>query len=168
MLESLEQRICLTVTTSFDAGVLTVTGDHADDLVHIVADHHGNVVVSDAHHTLATVPAHDLVRIDVNLGPGNDSLGVGGVFAPMVIHGGDGNDVLTGGSSHDQIFGDAGDDQINAADGVIDLVDGGSGNDSATVDFHDEVHNVEHVSFGHQGGLVAFAQDFFDEGSASA
>jgi hypothetical protein len=48
-----------------------------------------------------------------------------------------------------------------------DLVDGGSGNDSATVDFHDEVHNVEHISFGHHGGHIAFAQDFFDEGSAT-
>jgi Ca2+-binding RTX toxin-like protein len=168
MFESLDRRIFLSVTTSFNAGVLTVSGDHADDLVHIVGDHHGNVVVSDAHHTLITVSAHDLVRIDVNLGPGNDGLGVGDVFVPMVIHGGDGNDLLTGGGGHDQIFGDAGDDQINAADGVIDLVDGGTGNDSATVDFHDEVHNVEHIQFGHHGGHVAFAEDIFDEGSALA
>jgi Ca2+-binding RTX toxin-like protein len=152
MLESLEHRTLLTVTTSFQNGVLTVTGDHADDIVHIVADGHGSIVVSDAHHILRTVSVHDLVQTNVNLGLGNDQLGVGGVLAPMNIHGGDGNDVLTGGSGHDQIFGDAGDDVIYADDGAVDLVDGGAGTDTAVVDFHDEVHNVEHIHFGHHDG----------------
>jgi len=159
MLESLEQRICLSVTTSFQNGVLTVTGDHADDLVHIVADGHGSVVVSDAHHVLRTVSVHDLVRVDVDLGMGNDQLGVGGVLVPMNIHGGDGNDLLTGGSGHDQIFGDAGDDQIYADDGTVDLVDGGAGNDIAIVDAHDEVHNVEHIQFGHHDGHTELVQE---------
>ena len=63
---------------------------------------------------------------------GNDSL-----------FGGDGNDTLDGGSGADSLAGQAGNDRLLARDGVIDIVDGGAGTDSAQVDSNDKRTSIE-------------------------
>jgi len=63
---------------------------------------------------------------------GNDSL-----------FGGDGNDTLDGGGGADSLVGQAGNDRLQARDGVIDVVDGGAGSDSAQVDKTDKRTSIE-------------------------
>ncbi|HEV8290406.1 MAG TPA: calcium-binding protein [Tepidisphaeraceae bacterium] len=63
---------------------------------------------------------------------GNDSL-----------FGGDGNDTLEGGGGADSLSGQAGNDRLLARDGVIDIVDGGAGTDSAQVDKTDKRTSIE-------------------------
>jgi Ca2+-binding RTX toxin-like protein len=156
MLQPLEPRRMFSVTASFAGGVLTVMSDHAADQVLIGTDNHGQVFVHAAHHVILAVPAHHVTSIQVGLGAGDDALETqASVHAPMNIHGGLGNDTLRGGSGHDMIFGDDGNDLIYADDGVVDDVDGGAGIDTAVVDHHDSVHNVEHIH--HHGGHHHFA-----------
>jgi Ca2+-binding RTX toxin-like protein len=59
------------------------------------------------------------------------------------LFGGDGNDTLDGGAGADQLVGQAGNDRFYARDGVIDIVDGGSGTDSAQVDKTDKRTSIE-------------------------
>jgi Ca2+-binding RTX toxin-like protein len=62
------------------------------------------------------------------------------------LSGGDGNDSLYGGFDRDRLQGGAGDDRISAYDGVADLVDCGSGFDTAEVDRRDIVRNCERTT----------------------
>ena len=158
MLQPLEPRRLFSVTTSLSAGVLTVTSDGASDHVRITT-HHGDYFVYSGHHLVAAI--HDLNSIVVNLNGGDDSLDTdSSVHAPMQISGGHGNDVLRAGSGHDLISGNDGDDLIYADDGVADNVDGGAGTDSAFVDHHDTVHNVEHIHHhGHHHHDAKFRDD---------
>lgn len=151
MLQALESRRMLTVTANLTAGVLNVNSDHDSDQVILATNDHGQIVVQAGfHHTILAVSTHDVSSINVNLGIGNDSLDTSAhINQPMNIHGGAGNDTVRAGSGHDMIFGDEGDDLIYSDDGVADNVDGGDGNDTAFVDAHDTVHNVEHVLFHH-------------------
>jgi Ca2+-binding RTX toxin-like protein len=149
MFETLEARRFLTVTASFNAGVLAVTSDGTGDHVLIGRDNHHRIFVHADHHVVLDVPENHVTRITVDLGGGNDALATQHIHAPMTIHGGPGNDVLVGGTGHDMIFGDDGDDQITSNDGVVDTVDGGAGHDTALVDHVDHLTNVEHVHFGH-------------------
>ena len=149
MLETLEARRFLTVTATFNSGVLTVTSDGASDHVLIGRDNHHRIFVHADHHVVLAVPESNVTRILVDLGGGNDALVPQHIHAPMTVHGGPGNDALVAGGGHDMIFGDDGDDQITSNDGVIDVVDGGAGHDTALVDHVDHVTNVEHVHFGH-------------------
>jgi uncharacterized delta-60 repeat protein len=68
------------------------------------------------------------------------------------IHGGDGADTLhgDGGSDHvygdagkDRLFGDAGNDHLYSVDSSIDIVSGGSGNDSAQIDHKDQYSSIQ-------------------------
>jgi Ca2+-binding RTX toxin-like protein len=61
------------------------------------------------------------------------------------LSGGDGNDTLNGGGGADQLFGQGGADRLEARDGVIDIVDGGQGSDSAQVDGNDKRTSIETV-----------------------
>jgi Ca2+-binding RTX toxin-like protein len=162
MFEALESRRLFAVTATFSAGVLTITSDHASDHVSIRTTH-GDLFVYSGHHLVAAV--HDVDAIVVNLNGGDDSLSTeAGVHAPMTIRGGAGNDVLVAGSGHDMISGDEGDDQITSNDGVVDMVDGGAGNDTALVDHVDHVTNVEHVHHGgHHHHHFAIASDKNDD-----
>ena len=146
MIESLERRQLMAVTTGFASGVLTVTSDHASDSVFIGRNDHGQVFVQVGHHVLRAVSAAQVGSIRVSLGAGNDVLTTAhSVNKPMVIRGGAGNDVLQGGSGHDRIFGDEGDDLLKSQDGVRDTLDGGWGNDTAYSDGVDIVTATEHV-----------------------
>ncbi|HEV8607253.1 MAG TPA: calcium-binding protein [Tepidisphaeraceae bacterium] len=59
------------------------------------------------------------------------------------LFGGDGNDTLDGGGGADQLSGQGGNDRLLARDGVIDIVDGGAGSDSAQVDGNDKRTSIE-------------------------
>jgi Ca2+-binding RTX toxin-like protein len=76
-------------------------------------------------------------------GRGNDRLnGSGGNDC---VSGEVGNDKLSGGGGKDKLKGGGGKDKVKAADGKRDKVNCGSGEDSATVDPKDRVHNCEEV-----------------------
>jgi Ca2+-binding RTX toxin-like protein len=63
-----------------------------------------------------------------------------------VIRCGAGNDRIDGGFGEDDLFGGGGNDTISAADGRVDLVDCGEGDDTAYVDkLDDPVVNCENV-----------------------
>jgi Ca2+-binding RTX toxin-like protein len=79
----------------------------------------------------------------LNGGAGNDKL-VGGPGNDR-LSGGPGRDSLTGGTGTDTLTGGAGADTINAADGKRDVVNCGSGKDSAHVDKRDKVRGCEKV-----------------------
>jgi len=65
-------------------------------------------------------------------GTGDDDLA--GRSGNDLLDGGAGRDRLAGGSGRDRIFGGAGNDAILALDGRADVVDGGAGTDTATLD----------------------------------
>ncbi len=75
---------------------------------------------------------------------GNDTI-LGGAGDDR-LYGGNGNDVITGGSGADRIDAGPGSDTVNAADGERDVINCGSGDDHATVDKVDIVHNCELVT----------------------
>jgi Ca2+-binding RTX toxin-like protein len=61
----------------------------------------------------------------------NSFFGLGGV------------DTINPGTGSDRVFGDAGNDILQVKDGTDDIVNGGSGTDTATVDPFDELASVE-------------------------
>jgi Tol biopolymer transport system component len=69
-------------------------------------------------------------RIDGN--GGNDTI-LGGAGDDR-LYGGSGNDVITGGPGADKVYGGAGSDSIDVADGELDHVDCGTGNDRVIAD----------------------------------
>jgi len=77
---------------------------------------------------------------------GDDKLGGGA--GGDVVYGKRGADLVRGGRGADDLFGSRGNDVIDAADGRLDWVDCGSGNeDRASVDEPDQVHkNCEIVN----------------------
>jgi hypothetical protein len=81
---------------------------------------------------------------DVVCGLGGDDtlIGLGG---DDTLAGGDGNDYLAGGLGRDRLIGGPGDDTFDARDGGLsDLVQGGNGFDTASVDGPvDQLHGVE-------------------------
>ena len=83
-------------------------------------------------------PGHTVV---CGLGGDDKIFGSGG---NDVLIGGPGNDYIDGSAGHDVILGGPGNDTIRAFDGMKDVVDGGTGVDSAWTDMVDTVRNVEH------------------------
>lgn len=76
-------------------------------------------------------------------GRGNDRLnGSGG---DDCVSGEAGNDKLSGGGGKDKVKGGGGKDKVKAADGKKDKVNCGGGDDRATVDPEDRVHNCEEI-----------------------
>jgi Ca2+-binding RTX toxin-like protein len=141
MIERLENRRLLSVTTSFSGGVLTVTGDADANNVSIVRGGTENtqllVRVGDA--TIRTLTYAEVNSITVNLLGGNDTLRTGeNVVKPMNVSGGEGADNLQTGGGNDIVHGNAGNDTLNGSagnDGLFgddnnDTMNGGSGADS--------------------------------------
>jgi Ca2+-binding RTX toxin-like protein len=113
-------------------------------------------------------------------GGGNDQLfggdnkdSLGGGLGKDVLHGGAGRDAMSGSYQHDELrggpardylhdthghdvlMGGNGRDCFYAADGHPDVVLGGPGSDTATVDGEDIVHGVEHLKYVAPGGPPA-------------
>jgi hypothetical protein len=61
------------------------------------------------------------------------------------VYGDGGNDTLVGGAGRDGIFGGTGNDRLSSVDGARDIVDCGSGKDTATVDRFDVARGCERV-----------------------
>jgi Ca2+-binding RTX toxin-like protein len=77
----------------------------------------------------------DVVRSDIENargGDGDDT--ITGNASANGLFGGAGNDAITGGAGSDTLRGEAGNDILAANDTIQDIVDGGDGNDSASVD----------------------------------
>src|SRR6478752_2957315 len=93
MFERLEGRRLLSVSATFASGVLTVTGDSAD-----------NHVVKNSDTVIKTINYADLKQIKVSLLGGNDTLDIGpNITTPSTLSGGDGNDSIQGGAGNDTV-----------------------------------------------------------------
>jgi hypothetical protein len=79
---------------------------------------------------------------DVVIAGAGDDVVVGG-SGNDVLQGGPGSDQLLGGSGYDQLSGGAGKDSLSARDHRSDVVVGGPGQDSATLDKADRVVSIE-------------------------
>jgi len=93
--------------------------------------------------TTTNVAVADITNgITVDAGAGDDRVSIGrGVTASATINGGDGNDDLSGGNGDDTIDGGAGNDHIRGGAGA-DVLKGGAGDD--TINARDgEVHTVD-------------------------
>ena len=140
MIERLEERRFLTVTASFSAGVMTVTGDADANRVSIGRNlDTGQLVVRSADTTIGSAPYADVTSIVVNLLGGEDRLSTAAnVARPMTVNGGEGSDSLQTAAGNDIVHGNAGNDSINTGagndqvfgDDNNDTMDGGPGADN--------------------------------------
>ena len=151
----------MAIKANFIAGLLSVTGDNADDAIAITRDAAGQILINGgAISVQGDQPTlTNTTQIDVFGGNGNDTISLdniappaGQALPPATLFGGNGNDMLTGGGGNDMLFGGNGDDTViggkgsdtaflgngndtfiwNPGDGN-DIVDGGRGFD--TLDF---------------------------------
>jgi Ca2+-binding RTX toxin-like protein len=123
-------------TATFGAGVLSVTGDSADNSIVITRDATGRILVNGG--AIAVVGGTPTVAntslIQVFGLAGNDSIAlneVNGALPKAQLFGGDGNDILTGGSGNDELSGQPGNDTL-LGKGGNDLLFGGSADDTLT------------------------------------
>jgi Ca2+-binding RTX toxin-like protein len=139
MLERLETRRLLSVTTTFSNHVLTISGDANANVIDLSRTTNTNqLVVKSGNTTIRTVAYNDVEKIYIALQGGADVLTTAASIGKgMNIIGGEGNDKLNGGSGPDLIKGNAGNDVINGNGGADqlygdedqDLIDGGAGAD---------------------------------------
>lgn len=136
--ESLDERVLPSVSAVFSqpAGLLTVTGDAADNTITISRDAAGTIFVNGGAVSIrgGTATIANTTIISVSGLAGNDIISLdetNGFLPKALLFGGDGNDTLTGGSGNDQLFGQNGDD-ILLGKGGDDLLSGGAGNDTLT------------------------------------
>jgi Ca2+-binding RTX toxin-like protein len=123
-------------TATFSAGVLTVTGDSADNTITLSRDAAGRILVNNGAISVVggtpTIANTSLLRVLAQ--GGNDVVTiseVNGALPAANLFGAAGNDVLTGGSGNDELFGQAGNDTL-LGKGGFDLLFGGSENDTIT------------------------------------
>jgi Ca2+-binding RTX toxin-like protein len=123
-------------TATFDAGVLSVTGDSADNSIVITRDAAGRILVNGGAVAVSggTPTVANTALIKVFGLAGNDSITVNevnGALPKAQLFGGDGNDVLIGGSGNDELFGQPGNDSL-LGKGGFDLLFGGTADDTLT------------------------------------
>lgn len=124
-LESLESRRLLSVT--LEQGVLTVTGTEVADQL-AVGRNQTMIVVND-NGTASQWNPTEVTSIVVNGLDGADQIAImPGVFKPITINAGAGNDAVRGGPGREHILGGAGEDLLNGGGGG-DLIEGGEDND---------------------------------------
>ena len=123
-------------TATFSNGVLSVSGDSADNSIVISRDAAGRILVNGGAIVVVggtpTVANTSLIRVS-SLG-GNDVVTLSeanGALPASSLHGGSGNDTLTGGSGNDELFGQDGKDTL-LGKGGFDLLFGGIENDTIT------------------------------------
>jgi Ca2+-binding RTX toxin-like protein len=123
-------------TATFSNGVLTVSGDAADNSIVISRDAAGQILVNNGAIAVVggtpTVANTSLIRV---LGrAGNDTISLdeaNGALPRANLFGGANNDALTGGSGGDQLFGQSGIDTLLGRGG-FDLLTGGGHRDTLT------------------------------------
>ena len=123
-------------TATFSSGVLTVSGDSANNSIVISRDAAGKILVNGG--AVAVVGGTPTVantsQIRVFGLDGQDAITLNeanGALPAANLFGGAGNDTLTGGSGADQLYGQAGNDTL-LGKGGNDLLFGGSENDTMT------------------------------------
>jgi Ca2+-binding RTX toxin-like protein len=123
-------------TATFGSGVLSVSGDAADDSIVISRDAVGRILVNDGAVAVIggtpTVANTSLIRVFGQAGSDAISLSeTNGALPAANLFGGAGTDTLTGGDADDQGLGQSGDDQMvwNPGDDT-DLNEGGDGSDT--------------------------------------
>ena len=124
------------VTATFNAGVLTVSGDSLDNNVAVSRNAAGQILVNGGAVAVigGTPTVANTATIKVFGLGGNDTIAlseVNGALPVANLFGGAGNDVLTGGSGNDQLFGESGNDTL-LGKGGFDLMFGGADNDTLT------------------------------------
>jgi Ca2+-binding RTX toxin-like protein len=131
-LEHLESRTLLTVTLS--GGVLTITGGAGDDVL-AMSQVKSTVFVSSNGHKAQTFDASQINSISINMGSGNDRVGLekldgaDPVLIKAFISGSKGDDTLRGGNGNDTISGGSGDDLLDGGLGA-DILSGDVGIDT--------------------------------------
>jgi predicted ester cyclase len=135
-LEPLSARLTPAVNAFFMQGVLTVTGDGADNTIEVSRDAAGGLLVNGGAVTIRRgVPTVANTRqISISGAGGNDILSLNetnGALPRASLLGGNGNDTLIGGSGRDQLFGQGGNDTLLGMGG-IDFLLGGANNDTLT------------------------------------
>jgi Ca2+-binding RTX toxin-like protein len=125
-------------TATFSSGVLSVSGDAANNSIVISRNAAGRILVNDGAVAVAvtggtpTVANTSLIRVFGQAGSDTISLSeTNGALPAANLFGGAGNDILTGGSGGDQLFGQGGNDTLLGRGGS-DLLFGGAGNDTLT------------------------------------
>ena len=118
-------------TATFANGVLSVTGDAANNSIAISRDAAGRILVNGGAVAVIggtpTVANTALIRVFGQAG--NDTISLNetnGALPRANLFGGANNDTLTGGSGGDQLFGQAGNDTLLGRGG-FDLLSGGAG-----------------------------------------
>src|ERR671931_462503 len=123
-------------TATFNSGVLTVSGDNADNSIVISRDAAGKILVNGGAVAVVggTATVANTALIQVFGQDGNDTITLNeanGALPAAQLFGGAGNDVLTGGSGGDLLFGQSGNDTL-LGKGGNDFLFGGDGNDVLT------------------------------------
>jgi Ca2+-binding RTX toxin-like protein len=123
-------------TATFNAGVLTVLGDSADNSIVISRDAAGQILVNDGAVAVAGGPptVGNTTQIRVFGLDGEDTLTLdeaNGALPQADLSGGAADDTLTGGSGADQLFGQSGTDTL-VGRGAGDLLFGGGEDDTLT------------------------------------
>ena len=130
----------MAIKVNFTAGLLSVTGDNADDAIAITRDAAGQILINGG--AISAQSAQEgqptltnATGIVVVGGNGNDTISLdniapptGQALPPATLFGGNGNDILTGGGGNDTLFGGAGDDTVIGGKGT-DTAFLGTGND---------------------------------------
>ena len=137
-------RVSTGLTPAFHPDVIVIRGGDGNDT--ITGSEHSEKIFGDAGDDIITgFGGNDTL----SGGAGNDRLD-GGAGNDR-IHGDDGNDTLVGGTGNDALFGGLGDDTFQnnepagqRTSGVIDLIDGGGGNDTSENDPADHYRLINH------------------------
>jgi Ca2+-binding RTX toxin-like protein len=134
--EPLSLRITPAVNAFFAGGVLTVTGDGADNTIEVSRNAAGQLLVNGGAVAIKRgVPTvANTKQISIFGQNGHDTLSLNetnGALPRANIFGGAGNDTITGGSGNDQLFGQAGNDTL-LGKGGFDFLFGGQNNDTLT------------------------------------
>jgi uncharacterized delta-60 repeat protein len=145
------------VSAYLDGRVLHVVGSSAPDVVRAWT-RKGRVFVSG---TPATFAARDLSLVHIDTFEGDDVIDCSGLFLPVEVDGGDGNDVLLGGAfadlvlggaGHDTLFGGRGNDTLHGNDGN-DYLNPGPGQDQAFGDAgNDQIFSLDNATDTLDGG----------------
>src|SRR5688500_2418993 len=124
--------------------MLSVLGTAGADQIRLKQDKKGNVEVRLGNKRLGSFSG--MTRIVVDGGAGNDTIDASGVTVPVVILGGDGDDLINGGDGNDILLGGAGNDNISGSYGN-DLIGGGKGRDALFSHFGNDLVLADALSF---------------------
>ncbi len=105
-------------------GILRITGTAGDDLIRLQLSD-GDITVSG---NLLRIPVESFSRIEIDALGGNDTLDASASPVPVILNGGEGNDILLGGAYADLLSGNAGNDTLFGGRGN-DTLHGNDGND---------------------------------------